>query len=247
MLPLLYHAHHSQHMEDLPFWLELAKEQGGPILELGCGTGRVLAPLAQAGYPVIGLDRDGNMLHFLREHNPDAEVIQADMARFRLVRRFALILMPCNTYSSIPTQTRLAALECIAGHLLPDGLFAASLPNPLQLLDMPARGEPEVEETFLHPLTRNPVLATSSWRRSQRAITMTWQYEHLLPDGTAERCTLQARHALLKLEDYVQEIHAAGLAIKDVYGGFDRSPYHNEADDLILLAGKARILKAERR
>ena len=58
MFPQLYHAHHNRSLEDLPFWLELAAQAGDPILELGCGTGRVLIPLAQAGYHTIGLDND---------------------------------------------------------------------------------------------------------------------------------------------------------------------------------------------
>jgi ubiquinone/menaquinone biosynthesis C-methylase UbiE len=48
MFPQLYHIHHNAHTEDLPFWLKLAQQQGGPVLELGCGTGRVLIPLIQA-------------------------------------------------------------------------------------------------------------------------------------------------------------------------------------------------------
>ena len=58
MLARLYHAHHSRNLEDLPFWQELARQQGSPILELGCGSGRVLLPLARAGYNVVGLERE---------------------------------------------------------------------------------------------------------------------------------------------------------------------------------------------
>ena len=53
MLPSVYHAHHNRHLEDLPFWLDLAAQTGDPLLELGCGTGRVLIPLAQAGYRTL--------------------------------------------------------------------------------------------------------------------------------------------------------------------------------------------------
>ena len=62
MLPLLYHAHHNRYKEDLPFWLELAARHGDPVLELGCGSGRVLLALAQDGYQVYGLDNDPGML-----------------------------------------------------------------------------------------------------------------------------------------------------------------------------------------
>ena len=62
MFPELIHAHHNRHLEDLPFWLDLAGETGDPLLELGCGTGRLLVPLGQAGHRVIGVDHDPAML-----------------------------------------------------------------------------------------------------------------------------------------------------------------------------------------
>ena len=64
---LLYDTHHQRHLEDLPFWLELARNANGPILELGCGTGRILLPLLENNLPAIGLDLDADMLAILRE------------------------------------------------------------------------------------------------------------------------------------------------------------------------------------
>ncbi len=58
LFPLFYHAQHQNYLEDLPFWLGLAATQGSPILELGCGSGRVLLPLALAGHRVLGIDND---------------------------------------------------------------------------------------------------------------------------------------------------------------------------------------------
>ena len=100
-------------------------------------------------------------------------------------------------------------------------------------MDLPSYGEPLVEETFLHPESGNPVQASSSWKRSQRTFALSWHYDHLLPDGAVERYTLQVRHALLRLEDYIQEIQAAGLAVKATYGDFDRSEFSSESLDLI--------------
>ena len=238
MLPALYHAHHNLHPEDLPFWLELARQQGDPILELGCGTGRVLGPLLEAGYDVQGLDNNPAMLLFLHRHRLEAKVFQADMGLFRLSKRFALILMPCNTYSTLPAETRQATLERIAEHLSPGGLFAASLPNPFSLLDLHAHGEPVIEEIFQHPETGNPVQASSSWKRSKRSFSLSWHYDHLLPDGTVERSSLIIQHHLLKAEDYSKEIQVAGLQVKAVYGDFDQSDYDQESPNLILMIGK---------
>ena len=59
----LYHAQYQTYEADLPFWLTLARDAGGPILEMGCGTGRLVTALTQLGYHVIGLDHDQAMIN----------------------------------------------------------------------------------------------------------------------------------------------------------------------------------------
>ena len=63
--PVYYHLHHQNEMGDLPFWNKLANEMGDPILELGCGTGRLLLPLIQAGHEVVGIDKSYPALDYL--------------------------------------------------------------------------------------------------------------------------------------------------------------------------------------
>lgn len=241
MLARLYHAHHNAHQEDLPFWLDLARLQGDPILELGCGSGRVLLPLAQAGHFVLGLESDPDMLVVLRENVPPAlaervGTIQADMAAFELGQQFALILLPCNTFSTLTAEARRATLDCVQRHLAPQGLFAVSLPNPTLLRKLLGRSQPEVEESFPHPLDGEPVQVSSSWVRTTGHFVVRWDYDHLLPDGNVERFSMQARHALLSTDDYIAELEAAGLSQAALYGDFDRSPYSHQAPYLIVTA-----------
>lgn len=242
MLARLYHAHHNRHLEDLPFWLELARQQGSPILELGCGSGRVLLPLARAGYHATGLERDADMLYVLHENMEPAldglvELVQGDMAAFELGRRFPLVIMPCNTFSTLSAAQRRATLECVRQHLEPRGLFAASLPNPALLKRLPLRSEAEVEESFPHPLDGEPVQVSSGWDRSKQSLTIYWHYDHLLPDGRVERVSMHASHALITVEAHKDELEEAGLDLVDRYGDFDRSPYALDAPSLILVAG----------
>lgn len=242
MLARLYHAHHERHLEDLPFWLELARQRGSPILELGCGSGRILLPLGRAGYPVVGLERDTDVLSILREAMEpgmadQVELVQGDMAAFKLGRRFPLIIMPCNTISTLSATQRQGTLECVREHLQPDGLFAASLPNPAVLKRLPRHSEPEIEESFPHPLDGEPVQVSSAWERQAQSITITWHYDHLLPDGRVERVSTQVSHALAPVETYLAELEAAGLYLAERFGDFNRSPYSSQAPSLILLAG----------
>lgn len=239
--PALYHTHHSMHPEDLPFWVALARQHTGIVLELGCGSGRVTLALAQAGVEVYGLDHDFQMLRYLRMHLPvewvdKVHIFQADMGAFRLAQRCALVLMPCNTLSSLDDATRVRTFQNIAAHLQPGGIFAASLPNPAVLQTMPRRGEEELEETFQHPHTGNPVQVSSAWKRTHDEFILTWHYDHLLPDGGVRRFSATTRHKLQGLEEYADELNQAGLSLRSVWGDFDGQPYSDETPNLIWLA-----------
>ena len=241
MLPELYHAHHSRQMEDLPFWLNLAARQESPVLELGCGTGRVLVPLARAGYTVIGIDHDPGMLRYLKSKFQPVSgsgplLILADISKFSLGRQFPLVIVPCNTLSTLGHTSRKDCLSCVRRHLQPGGLFAASLPDPALIASHPARAGIELEDEFLHPTTGNPVQVSSDWRLSGNKFTVTWLYDHLFPDGRVERYKLEASHYLVSLDELLAEVQAAGMRIREMYGDFDCSAYAPGAPQLILLA-----------
>lgn len=242
-IPLLVHAHYALDSEDLPFWLDLAQSSGSPVLELGCGTGRVLLHLAQAGFCGVGLDHDRAMLIFLRGIVPEGiagrvHLVQADLADFHFGCRFPLIYLPCNTLSTLHAAQRETLFACVAVHLTPNGVFAASIPNPEWLADLPAIGEEEMEETLVHPESGNPLQISSSWERTAGAFRLSWHYDQLLPDGQVERITLETVHDLARLEDYRAGFKAAGLVLDASYGDFDRSEYSPESPNLILLARK---------
>lgn len=238
----LYHVHHTHDQEDLPFWQGLASGASGRVLELGCGTGRVLLPLLRAGQAICGVDLDGAMLGVLLAQLRLGEtrpwLIQADMTALRLACRFPLILLPCNTYSTLSAAERRGVLACVDHHLTEAGRFAVSLPNPAMLQSIAAYGEEEVEEVFDHPASGNPVQVSSAWQRQGKRLTVYWHYDHLFPDGRGERLTSQVTHAIQPAEAYQEELAAGGLALQACYGDFDRSPYAAEAPYLILVAGK---------
>ncbi len=241
MLPELIHAHHSRYLEDIPFWSRLAAQSGDPVLELGCGTGRVLLPLAQAGYHTIGLDHNLSMLKFLNarigpQTQPAPMLCASDISRFTLAEHFPLVILPCNTFSTLDEDHRKACLGCIRRHLRSGGIFAVSVPNPQILLRSPARSAAEVEDEFIHPQTGNPVQVTSSWRRTKHTFNVTWIYDHLLPDGTVERMTVETAHQMIPADAYLEDIRGAGLIVTEIYGDFDRSGYTANSPHMIILA-----------
>lgn len=241
--PLLVHTHYALDSEDLPFWMGLAQSSGDPILELGCGTGRVLLQLAQAGYTTVGLDNNWAMLAFLREITPPdtsqrVSLVQADLAAFHFSCHFPLILLPCNTLSTIRSAARKRLFACVAENLVSGGRFAASVPNPEWLADLSVAGEEEVEETIIHPESGNPVQISSSWEREAGYIRLRWHYDHMLPDGHVERMTLETFHDLAQFNEYQTELENAGLVIEKAYGNFDYSDYTAESPNLILVSCK---------
>lgn len=121
---------------DLPLWERLAGRAPGPVLELGCGTGRVSLRLAAAGHKVIGLDRDPELLAALRERAGSDDrghrTIQAEVTELSTARRFGLVAAPMQLAQLLDRAARQTMLGRVAAHLKPDGIAAfavAELPS----------------------------------------------------------------------------------------------------------------------
>jgi SAM-dependent methyltransferase len=229
-------------MEDLPFYLALASQQGGPVLELGCGTGRILKPFADAGYPITGLDLDFDMLAYLHEQvkrngKHPVSIFQADMSAFCLGRSFPFIFLPCNTYNGLPPSVRQKTLERVHHHLAPGGIFVVSLPNPAILFDLEDEAEAEIEDEFTLP-AGEAVQVSSAWKKDENQVTIEWQYDLLSHDGTISRYCMEAIHCLISLETYQDEFQRAGLIVRSIYGDYDFSPYTPDAPYLIFVLTK---------
>jgi len=242
-VPPLYHTHHSldADADDLPFWLAWARQQGGPILELGCGTGRVLLPLAETGYTIFGLDRDPVMLDFLRKRVPNSlrervVLMRGDLRSYCLASRFPLILMPCNTYSTLTLTDRRIALNRVRLHLAQQGVFIISMPNPNLLWELPENGELETESSFPHPETGHPVQLSSQWEDVGEGVLFHWHYDHLLPDGRVERETISSLHHLQAADEILYNFEEAGLKVIQTYGDFYRAPYEPESPNIIIVS-----------
>jgi SAM-dependent methyltransferase len=247
LAPLLYHTHHLLRADDLPFWQALADEYGDPLLELGCGTGRILLPLAQREMTLHGLDADPAMLAYFRatlppQGLPTLHLHQADMRNFHLSQTFNLILLPCNTYSTFPASERVQIAQAVARHLHPDRHFAVSIPNPELLASLESFSPFELEDTFPHPETGHPVEVFTQWEKSAPdTITFTWRYQYPTPHGNTHQQAI-VRHYLDAPEMYLEELQQAGLIPVHLYGNYQRAPFDpEESAYLIILAQKQTV------
>ena len=223
---------------DVPFFVEAASAGGGPVLEVGCGTGRILIPTARAGITITGLDLSPHMLAICRQNLLDeppevqgrVDLVEADMRTFDLGRRFSLVTLPFRPFQHLTTvEDQLACLETLHRHLEPDGRLILDLFNPsLEALTRDNIGE-ETED--LPPFTMPDGRRVTRWSKivSRDPFNQVIQVELIYyvthPDGRKERLVhafpmrylfrFEAEHLLVR----------SGFTIEHLYGDYKKNPY----------------------
>ncbi len=231
--------------EDLEYWLALADEHGDPILELGCGTGRVLLNLARRGHAVTGLDNSPEMLARLHAKLGAAsrqqlaaapQVVQASLEDFELPQRFRLALMPFNTFMHLlTTETQLAVLERIRRHLAPGGVLALDMPNPGEAYAAQEQGL-TLERTFLDGDRTVQQFSSIALDRAAQLSHITWIYDSTGPDGDLRRSLVPLTLRLTFPAEMALLLSHSGLSLAHLYGDYDRSPFADGSPRMLVLA-----------
>lgn len=239
-----------RHMHaDLALFQSLAAETRGPVLEPGCGTGRVLAALCQCHMPCLGLDISPDMLARaaarLRAANSHVrpELVCADMSDFDLPQKdFGLAILASNTLMHLAgPQLQMATLQCIHRHLRPGGYLVLDLFNP------------PVTELVLQD---RQLWTVDSWTGSQAGSRVTkWMqrevdwirqiqrtriiFETLYADDRLEQveCTFNL-HFLWKHETELM-LAQTGFHLRHVWGSYRRGPLQADSEVMVFLAAKA--------
>jgi SAM-dependent methyltransferase len=237
---------------DVEFFIAASRAANGPVLEVGCGTGRVLLPTARAGVRIVGLDGSAAMLDQLRHKLANeaedvrnrVRLVESDMRDFELQEKFALVTIPFRPFQHLLTvDDQLACLTSIHRHLIPDGRLILDLFNPsIDFLANRPIGE---------LLPEGPAVNLPDGRQLERSFRIVAQdrfnqvndveliYDVTESDGRKRRAVHTFRMRYLFRYEAEHLLSRAGFDVEHLYAGYDRSPYGSTyPGELIFVARK---------
>jgi len=231
---------------DVPFWLSLAEEADGETLEIACGTGRVLLPLARAGLRVTGLDVSEAMLAVARrklggepaEVSERAKLIHGDMTQFDLGKQFGLVIIPFSAFQALLTRAdQRVCLERCRAHLKSGGKLAIDVFNPGLTRLTSSAPIPEGPEEFTGPEGETVRWSgETEYDLTSQTLRSRWRYERTTSGGeTTVSQHVLALHYFFRFE-FEWMLEACGFEIEALYGDFDRGPLRADSSEMIFVA-----------
>ena len=240
----LYEAEHRGWTDDLDLYQALAARAGDPVLELGCGSGRVAIALADAGYDVRGIDMSEAMLAIARANVAGRRLPVAfasgDMRRFTSQREFGLVFCALDTLLHLQsTRDVLDTMASAHRVLRAGGLLAFDIMNPTP--DLLAMGDRVVrhQSTFAGP-GDTEVTHFVSWDIDPDAQTIatTHFYDWLREGEAVRRRRTSFRLRYLERDEVEAVLRATGFARSEVYGSAQLDPFEPDSDRMIFVATK---------
>ena len=218
----LYDPWSASVIEDISFYVDEALASGGPVVELGVGTGRIAVPTALAGIRVIGVDSSAGMLAVCAEHGREAGVEAlldlrlGDLRRPPVDERVPLVTCPFRAFLHLQTDDdRLAGLGSAHRLLRPGGRFVFDVFTP---------GQDDIEETDGRWIEREPgIFERADWDLEERSLTLS-----VRGDRGESAMTLW----WLEPERWHVLIAEAGFELDACYGWFDRRPFAGGEDSV---------------
>jgi SAM-dependent methyltransferase len=201
---------HGSYDADLPLWRQLADATGGPVLDLGAGTGRVALDLAAQGHDVVALDSDAELLAELARRDASVTTTEADARAFSVDAQFGLIIAPMSFVQILGGHRgRVAMLRNVHAHLSPGGLFAAALSDP----------EDTVPADLIPPPLPD-ILERDGWVFSSQPLSMYEQdgcvvierrRQAVSPSGELQEEEVRIEVGVVGLDQFETEAREAGL------------------------------------
>lgn len=242
----LYDLEHADFDEDVALYRSLADVVGDPILELGCGSGRILLPLAEDGFHVTGLDGSPAMLKRAESRASElgvservtlvpADIRTADSAPGG---PFGLVIVGLNTLLHLPSQAAQIELLCAAHRALdPRGQLVIDVFNPTpHLLTELSRGITH-EGAWAHSQggTVDKWSSRELVASDQRLVTTIW-YDHTFPDQSVRRMRSAFELRYVHFAELALMLQTAGFVEWRAYGGYDLEPFDDSAERMVVTA-----------
>ena len=239
----LYELEHEGFEEDLHLYRSYALLTGGPVLELGCGSGRLLLPLARAGYEVTGVDSSPAMLARARSKLEaaglgSARLLEADLAALDALpdEGFGLAFRALNTWAHLAAPARaLGVLRAVHRVLRPAGLLVIDLEDPERRA--PGRGELLLAGVFRDgaDVVTKVVASIHDPSTGGEDVTLMWDRTS---DGALRRTVATTRMRPYGRGEMEQMLARAGYEVRELLGSWDLAPYVGAGDRLIFVAGR---------
>ncbi len=224
----------SQSVGDESFYLDLAKNARGRVLEVGCGTGRIYLPMLKSGVDAYGFDISSKMLVKLKEkaakEGLTPKVFRADMRNFRAGKKFKLIIVPFLSFTHLPvSEDQLAALKTIRAHLAPNGKFALDFFCPSSEFISKNYGK------WVKEKVRNTTGRTFSYYSDEVNQTVTSLREI---SAGGKKYSTKNQFTLIYKKEFELLLRLAGFSKWKVYGGFKREPLNSVRQKMVWIVEK---------
>ena len=240
-----YELTHAELAEDVAWVVAHAQQVGGPVLELGCGSGRLLWPLAESGFTVVGVDSSAEMLAIAQRKWQTAEaavqsritLVQGDMTQLALPQRdFGLAIIPYNTLMHLAPPQLGRALAAIATHLRPHGRLLIDTANPLWLAATEPSPAFEAERTFPDPLTGEQV-TQYAWvgeATAEQTLPIAWRF---VATGEMGERVVEATAVYHYYYPHQLQLAlaTAGFQLDHIAGGYAHEPFDEESERLLII------------
>lgn len=245
-----YDAENADKTDDIDFYTELAEECAGTILEIGCGSGRVVLPLAKAGYTVHGIDNNAAMLALAQarvDHAPDAYPALTLQAGNILNtapphNHYHLILLSYNMLMHFHDQPeQITLLQRLRRIIADEGLLVIDLPNAGEVFAQPNTDALTLERTFINPDNGHMVLqqAVTTLDRVTQLMRIVWLYDEVQGDGTLKRTVAPVVFRYFFPYEVQLLLKLAGFRVEQIYGDVDGSPFESGCPRMVILAAPA--------
>jgi ubiquinone/menaquinone biosynthesis C-methylase UbiE len=238
-----------EYIQDTPLWIEYAQKCKSPVLELACGTGRALIPIAREGFEITGLDSNESMLKKAKEKikkKPQEvqnriELIKSDMTNFQIKKKFNLILIVFNSFQHLLTiQDQDNCLKSIHRHLTDNGrliitVFYPDLTRPEGVI---RKEDYKIVQDYPEKGDKTELLCYQYFNHKKQETDVSYLLDTQKPNGQLQRKRMSFTIHYFFPTEFERMLISNGFVVEELFGNFDKSQFTGKSPLMIFVARK---------